>query len=170
MVDRADQLTYAMHGNASVEPARFDPVRQELVRIIDLLRGRAQPHEDEVVLEPSVDAMTKLNHPRRAQRLQTFMGRPAIVAGVAASMPGDTGLIPSDAATLLLAVKYIDGQLLTDIGVRFDLPNLRVVGMEPVRDDENLFPVAKAPEKRSRGWPGRRTGPAPPSWQPCCRS
>jgi len=96
------------------------------------------------VMEPSVDAMTKLNHPRRAQRLQTFMGRPAIVAGVAASMAGDTGLIPSDSATLLLAVKYIDGQLLTDIGVRFDLPNLRVVGMEPVRDDENLFPVANA--------------------------
>jgi diguanylate cyclase (GGDEF)-like protein len=144
VVDRTDHLTYAMLGNASVEPGRFDPVRQDFSRIIDLLRGRVQPYEDEVVLEPSADAMTNLNHPRRAQRLQTFMGRPAIVAGVAASMPGDTGLIPSDAATLLLAVKYIDGQLLSDIGVRFDLPNLRVVGMEPARDDENLFPVSNA--------------------------
>jgi diguanylate cyclase (GGDEF)-like protein len=66
------------------------------------------------------------------------------VAGVAASMPGDSGLIPAGAATLLLAVKYIDGQLLSDIGVRFDLPNLRVVGMEAVREDENVFPVTNA--------------------------
>jgi len=144
VVDRTDHLTYALLGNSSVEPERFDPIRQDFTRIIDLLRGRVQPYEDEVVLEPSADAMTQLNHPRRAQRLQTFMGRPAIVAGVAAGMPGDTGIIPSDAATLLLAVKYIDGQLLSDIGVRFDLPNLRVVGIAPLRDDENLFPVTNA--------------------------
>lgn len=144
VVDGSDKLTYAMLGNASVEPERFDPVRPDLARIIELLRDRAQPLEDEVVMEPSADPTTGLNHPRRAQRLQTFMGRPAIIAGVAASM-ADNGLIPSDSATLLLAVKYIDGQLLSDIGVRFDLPNLRVVGTEAVvRDDENLFPVANA--------------------------
>jgi diguanylate cyclase len=104
------------------------------------LRGRAQPREDEVVLEPSADAMTDLNRPRRAQRLQIFMGRPAIVAGVAANLPG--GAVPGDAVTLLLAVKYIDGQLLSDISTRFDLPNLRVVGSDSVHADEHLFVVA----------------------------
>jgi len=144
VVDRTDRLSYAMLGNASVEPSRFDPVRPDLGRIIELLRDRALPRQDEIVLEPSVDTATGLNHPRRAQRMQTFMGRPAIVAGVAAGMAGDTGLIPAEAATLLLAVKYIDGQLLSDIGVRFDLPNLRVVGTEAAREDENLFPLADA--------------------------
>jgi diguanylate cyclase (GGDEF)-like protein len=160
VVDRADQLTYALLGNSSVEPERFDPIRQDFARIVDLLRGRAQPYEDEVVLEPSTDAMTQLNHPRRAQRLQTFMGRPAIVAGVAAGMRGDTGLIPNDAATLLLAVKYIDGQLLSDIGVRFDLPNLRVVGIAPLRDDENLYAVTNtAGETIARlAWTPNRPG------------
>jgi diguanylate cyclase (GGDEF)-like protein len=140
VADRTDKLTYAMLDNASVEPARFDAARPELDRIIALLRSRALPREDEVVLEPSADAMTDLNRPRRAQRLQIFMGRPAIVAGVAANLPG--GAVPGDAVTLLLAVKFIDGQLLSDISTRFDLPNLRVVGKEAVHTDEHVFVVA----------------------------
>ena len=115
-------------GNASVDPKRFDRTRADLDRIIDLLRGRAQPHDDEVVLESSLDATTNLNRPRRAQRLQTFMNRPAIVAGVAANMPNSTGFTQSGASTLVLAVKFVDGQLLSDISARFDLPNLRTVG------------------------------------------
>ena len=50
VADRADKLTYAMRDNTSVDPARFDSVRAELDRIIDLVRGRVQPREDEVVL------------------------------------------------------------------------------------------------------------------------
>jgi diguanylate cyclase (GGDEF)-like protein len=127
VVDRADNLTYALLGNASVEPHRFDANRADLDRIIDLLRGRVLPRDDEVVLEASADAMTKLNRPRRAQRLQTFMNRPAIVAGVSAKMPDSADTSVADATTLVLAVKFVDGQLLSDISARFDLPNLRAV-------------------------------------------
>ena len=70
MVDRADRLTYAMLGNESVDPARFDRSRAELGASSMLLRGRAQPRDDEVVLDPAIDATTNLNRPRRAQRLQ----------------------------------------------------------------------------------------------------
>jgi diguanylate cyclase (GGDEF)-like protein len=142
VVDRGDRLTYAMLANTSVDPSRFDPVRGELDRIIDLLRGRAHPYDDEIVLEPTTDPLTKLNRPRRAQRLQTFMGRPAIVAGVAATLPAD--LATADAATLVLAVKFIDGQLLSEISTRFDLPNLRVVGVSKVQEDEHVYLVANA--------------------------
>ena len=41
-------------------------------------------------------------------------------------------------------MKYIDGGLLGDISKRFDLPNLRVVGSEPVQSDEHVFVVADA--------------------------
>ena len=40
VVDRTDKLTYALLGNQSVDPKRFDSVRSELDRIIGLLRGR----------------------------------------------------------------------------------------------------------------------------------
>ena len=69
------------------------PQRADLDRIIDLLRGRAQPRDDEVVLQPSTDATTDLNRPRRAQRLQIFMNRPAIVAGVARQLPNSMGAV-----------------------------------------------------------------------------
>jgi diguanylate cyclase (GGDEF)-like protein len=129
VVDRADGLTYAMIENKSVDPARFAPVRGELGRIIELLRGVAQPFDDEVVLQASTDPTTNLSRPRRAQRLQTFMNRPAIVAGVAASVPGGMGA-SEEATPLVLAVKYVDGQLLSDISTRFDLPSLRTVSAE----------------------------------------
>ncbi len=141
VADRTEKLTYAMRENTSVDPARFDSVRGELDRIIDLLRGRVPPREDEVVLETSTDAQTDLNRPRRVQRLQTFMGRPAIIAGVAANLPGNATL-PGSAVTLLLAVKYIDGGLLGDISKRFDLPNLRVIYNEAPQSDEHVFVVA----------------------------
>ena len=106
--------------------------------------------------------MTNLNRPRRAQRLQTFMGRPAIVAGVAANLPGSA--VPGDAVTLLLAVKYIDGQLLSDISTRFDLPNLRVVGQRDRQAGRTCLSSSPIrPTRRSRGSPGCRTGPAPAS-------
>jgi len=138
VVDRTDRLTYALVGNESVDPAQLDAERPDLTRIIDLLRGRTQPRDDEVVLAPSIDPLTSLNHPRRAQRLQTFMNRPAILAGVAANVPAVTGAVPSE-ATLLLAVKFIDGQLLTDISMRFDLPDLRALGADLPRTDEHVF-------------------------------
>ena len=124
VVDSADGLTYAMLGNKSVDPALFTPVRGDLTRIIALLRGSAQPLDDEVVLETSTDPITQLSRPRRAQRLQSFMNRPAIVAGVVANVPGGIGAA-AEAPILVLAVKYVDGQLLYDISTRFDLPNLR---------------------------------------------
>jgi diguanylate cyclase (GGDEF)-like protein len=138
VVDRTDRLTYALLENESADPKRFGHHRIDLDRIIDLLRGRVQPRVDEVVLESTTDAMTGLNRPRRAQRLQTFMNRPAIVAGVAATMPTSTGFIQADATTLVLAVKFIDGQLLSDISTRFDLPRLRAIGQEPVGEGENV--------------------------------
>ena len=75
-------LTYALQGNASVDPDLFGPAKAELGRVIDLLRGRALPNLDEYHQEPTIDPKTKLGHPRGVQRLQIFMNRPAIVAGV----------------------------------------------------------------------------------------
>jgi diguanylate cyclase (GGDEF)-like protein len=39
-------------------------------------------------------------------------------------------------------VKFLDGQLLSDIGLRFDLPGLRTIGTAPVKDEENVYVVA----------------------------
>src|SRR5947208_11584783 len=41
-----------------------------------------------------------------------------------------------------MTVKYLYGQLLSDIGIRFDLPGLRALGTEPVKDNEHVYVVA----------------------------
>ncbi len=137
VVDRADRFTYAMLDNKSVDPARFTQAGDDLGRIIALLRGTAQPLDDEVVLHSSTDPATSLSRPRRAQRLQLFMNRPAIVAGVGANVPDSMGAAPGN-PTLVLAVKYLDGQLLSDISARFDLPSLRTTGQEAPAKGETL--------------------------------
>ena len=135
VVDHRNGFTYAMQEAESVDPARFAPVRNELSRIIELLRGVSRPSDNEVVLQSQTDPTTNLSRPRRAQRLQTFMDRPAIVAGVVANVPGGMGA-SQEASTLVLAVKYIDGQLLSDISHRFDLPSLRTVSEEAAERGE----------------------------------
>src|SRR5215213_126784 len=141
VTDSADRLSYALHGSASVEPASFAPFRGEFDRVIDLLRSRALPNRDEYHQEPEIDAKTKLGHPRGVQRLQRFMNRPAIVAGVVAELPALAGPISGGNPPLLITVKFLDGQLLSDIGARFDLPRLHAVGADPAMADENLYVV-----------------------------
>src|SRR6185295_4853404 len=94
----------------------------------------------EVHAAATVDALTGLNHPRRVQRMQRFMNRPVIVAGVAAALPG----VAAKDAPLVLAVKYIDGGLLAEIGRRFDLPNLRALGDAQAGRDEHVFVATAA--------------------------
>ncbi len=142
VTDGDDRLTYALQGNASVDPALFAPAGAELGRVIDLLRDRARPNLDEYRQEPTIDPKTKLGHPRGVQRLQIFMNRPAIVAGVVAELPSLAGPISAGRPPLLMTVKFLDGELLSDIGVRFNLPRLRAIGTDPVKDDENLYVVA----------------------------
>jgi diguanylate cyclase (GGDEF)-like protein len=139
VTDSADQLVYALKDNASVSPALFDDA--ELGRVTDLLRGRAQPNRDEHFQEPSLDPVTNLGHPRGVQRLQTFKNRPAIVAGVIAELPALAGPVSGAQPPLIMTVKYLDGQLLSDISIRFDLPGLRTLGSAPLKDNEHVYIV-----------------------------
>ena len=147
VADGADRLTYALQESVSVEPELFGPARAELGRVIELLRGRALPSLDEYHQEAAIDPNTKLGHPRGAQRLQSFMGRPAIVAGVVAELPSLAGPISGGNAPLIMTVKFLDGQLLSDIGVRFNLPKLHALGSEPLKDDEHVYVVADSAGK-----------------------
>ena len=145
VTDGRDKLVYALEHNSSVDPARFG--NAELGRVMDLLRGRAQPTRDEHYQEPSLDPITNLGHPRGVQLLQRFMQRPAIVAGVVAELPSLAGPISGAEPPLILTVKYLDGPLLGDIGIRFDLPGLRALGREPVKNNEHVYVVTDSAGK-----------------------
>ena len=168
VTDSTDHLAYALENNSSANPELF--ANAELGRVIDLLRGRAQPNSDEHYQEPSLDPITNLGHPRGIQRLQTFMKRPAIVAGVVAELPALAGPISGAQPPLIMTVKYLDGQLLSDIGIRFDLPGLRALGSEAGKTTSMSTSLPTAPVPLSRALPGCRTSPAQASSVPCCLS
>jgi diguanylate cyclase (GGDEF)-like protein len=142
VTDGEDRLTYALDDNVSTAPERFASFRPELGRTIDLLRERVRPNSDEYFQEPALDPITNLGHPRRVQRLQRFMNRPAIVAGVDAELPAIAGPISGSPPPLIMTVKFLDGRLLSDIGVRFDLPRLHAGANETVRGDEYVYVLA----------------------------
>ena len=54
--------------------------------------------------------------------------------------------------TLVLAVKYLDGQLLSDISARFDLPNLRTIGHEEPNKGENLLGPVRRRRRADRAF------------------
>jgi diguanylate cyclase (GGDEF)-like protein len=142
VTDSADRLTYALEDNAPAAPERFASFSPELGRTIDLLRERARPARDEYFQQPSLDPVTHLGHPRGVQRLQRFMNRPAIVAGVVAELPALAGPISGSQPPLIMTVKFLDGQLLSDIGMRFDLPRLHAVDSDTGYDREHIYVVA----------------------------
>src|SRR5204862_1999756 len=59
-----------------------------------------------------------------------------------AELPSLAGPISAGQPPLLMTVKFLDGQLLSDIGVRFNLPKLHALGTNPVKDDEHVYVVA----------------------------
>ncbi|HVY57025.1 MAG TPA: EAL domain-containing protein [Xanthobacteraceae bacterium] len=114
VVDSADRLVYAPStGNRS--EAKQD-VAREIVPLLDRLRGRAATGK------PATPV-------KRASRIQSFLGRPAITAAVLVAPPRP--LTPSAAertAPAVLAVKLIDDRMLADVDKRLDLRNLRRIG------------------------------------------
>ena len=59
-----------------------------------------------------------------------------------------------------MTVKFLDGRLLSDIGVRFDLPQLHMLGSEGLKDGEQIYAIAKggAPAIARFAWVPNRPG------------
>src|SRR5258707_5240675 len=76
VTDPSNHFLSASLGRRSVDPNWFNSVQSELQPVLDVLRGATNPGGGLVI-----DAAGLGNH--RAARLQSFLGRPAIVAAVA---------------------------------------------------------------------------------------
>jgi diguanylate cyclase (GGDEF)-like protein len=128
VADSADRLTYALLGRDSVAPRWFNSIVPELAPTIDYIRGRtgANPNGAIRITEPRRSAETEQHG--RATLIQSFLGRPAAVA---AALIAPTEQIAGDdiarkTMPLVVTVKFIDEELLTDIAGRLQLKNLRL--------------------------------------------
>jgi sensor domain CHASE-containing protein len=114
IADSSDRFLYASFGNRSVDPNWFNSVRPELKPALDLLRDRG-----------ASDNIASPGQHRRIARLQKFLGRPAILAGVTVVARGEAPVDSDAEVPAVLSVKFIDETVLAEIASRLQLRNLR---------------------------------------------
>src|SRR3979411_1540282 len=107
VTDPSNNFLYASLGRRSVDPNWFNSVQSELRPVLDVMRGGSDPGD-----AVSIDVTGLGNH--RAARLQSFLGRPAIIAAVAVANSDEAGADVDAKAPVILSVKLIDEDLLKE--------------------------------------------------------
>ena len=153
ITDPSDHLLYASLGRRSVDPNWFNSVQSELRPVLDAMRGGVDVGDG-----VAIDVTGLGTH--RAARLQSFLGRPAIVGAVAVAN-GEEAAADVDAnAPIILSVKLIDEDLLGEIASRLRLSNLRNVADRAAAHGDYVFDLT---DKQGRSlarfaWTPRRPG------------
>ncbi len=131
VIDAADQFLYASLGRRSIDPNWFNSVQYDLRPVLDLMHG----HEAAATVAP-IEASGPQSY--RAAVLQSFLGRPAIVAAVAVTT-GDEPAAEVDKAPVILSVKFIDEDVLAETASRLQLSDLHDVADRSPGPGESVF-------------------------------
>jgi diguanylate cyclase (GGDEF)-like protein len=137
IADPTDKLLYATAGNRRVDPAWFNSVRDELAPALDQLRGRTNDATRRASTNAERDAQPR--PVQRVTRVQTFLGRPAIIAAIAVTRPGEDAQEVARKAPIAMTVKLIDGEVLTEVAAQLRLHNLRQVGIEAIPPGDYFY-------------------------------
>ena len=131
VADPSDRLLYATLGSARVDPNWFNSVRADLNPALDQLRGRSHsPCRQRARRRRS--AARRRRRASASTRLQTFLGRPAILGAVAIASSDDLARNSAEKAPIVMSVKLIDSDVLAEIASHLQLRNLRQVSVEPI--------------------------------------
>jgi diguanylate cyclase (GGDEF)-like protein len=137
IADPADQFLYASLGNRSVNPNWFNSVRSDLEPILARLRG--MPVGGPRDIAPTGTESGSMTSARRVAQLQTFLGRPAIAAAIEIAVPAESRGSAGKRAPVVMSVKFIDKDLLSEIEARLQLRNLQRVAGQNVPADQYVF-------------------------------
>jgi diguanylate cyclase (GGDEF)-like protein len=137
VADQKDELVYALLGRTSVDPRWFNSILPELAPTVEYVRGRAGANPDRAI---RITEFARTDHlsVARVALVQQFLGRPAVVAAVLV-VPTDGPLEVNEKQTapIVLSVKFIDEEVLNEIGGRLQLKNLRKAGADPISPDDH---------------------------------
>jgi len=135
ITDPSNNFLYASLGRRSVDPNWFNSVQSELRPVLDVMRGAADP--DGAL---AIDAGAAGGH--RAARLQSFLGRPAIVAAVAVATSDEAAAEVDAKAPVILSVRFIDEDVLAEVASRLRLRHLRNVADRAAAPDDYVFDLS----------------------------
>jgi len=155
VTDPSNNLLFASLGRRSVDPNWFNSVQDELRPVLDVLHG-ASDSRGAIIIDGSGPAE------HRAARLQSFLGRPAIVAAVAVTSSEDTAAEVEAKAPVILSVKFIDQDMLKDIASRLGLNNLHDTADRPADRADDVFDLTdpQGQSIASFAWTPRQPGAA----------
>ena len=163
VTDPSDRILYATLGNRRVDPNWFNSVRNDLNTALDQLRGRSNGTPGNALAGAALAGVDHVPaHPQsqRITRLQTFLGRPAIVVAVAIASPEDLAKNSAEKAPIVMSVKLVDNDVLAEIASHLQLRNLRQIGMEPITPGDYVFKLTdpQAQQIASFAWTPKRPG------------
>ncbi len=118
--DGRDKLIYGSDDIDSVEAHSA-----ELRSLLDYLHGRASALKSELQLKQSTASVAAA--PPHAALVQGILGRPALIAAVAVGSNDAFLSAHGNDAPVVVSVKFIDRELIEQIGSQFWLTNLRMV-------------------------------------------
>jgi len=136
--DSADRIEYA-RSRMSGDLGAID-VSAGLSAVLDLLRGRLSALPGRAI---AVGAVTAQAADRSAALIEDFLDRPAIVAAVSVGSESDP-TSANAAVPIILSVKYIDAEMLRDIGERLQLSGLHESDEPAPGPDEQVTVIADA--------------------------
>ena len=139
VVDPSRQLRYASLGSRSVDPGWFNSVLAELNPVLDQLQNPGEKGAGSSRLADADSAAPRLPQNRHASRLQTFLGRPAIIAAVAIENADDIAQATDDKAPVVMSVKLINEDVLAEISSHLHLRDLHQVGAKPAAPGDYVF-------------------------------
>jgi diguanylate cyclase (GGDEF)-like protein len=158
LIDGSDRFVYALSGTERVDPNSFGDALGHFWAVIEDVRGRRAGTADEVELA-TVDPRSNLRRPTRAARLQTFLGRPAIVAAAVIAPEDGAFAAPRGSPPVLITVSDIDRQFLSRLGARLELPNLHMVEAREAANASALALTSETGETLARfAWSPSRPG------------
>jgi diguanylate cyclase (GGDEF)-like protein len=136
VVDGADQT----NKYPSAEPDAADLPR-ELANVLALVRGRLG------AMPPGVVPVTAAPDPRKPARhlalIERFRDRPAIVAAVATGSDAELAA-GNDGAPIVISVKYIDDDMVAEIGRQLELPGFHMIRAAPSDKTEQASAITSA--------------------------
>jgi diguanylate cyclase (GGDEF)-like protein len=158
VADSSDRFVYATLGHRRVDPNWFNSVRNDLMPALDQLRGRGHGVTNNTLA--GADPAPAVPQSQRITKLQTFLGRPAILAAVAIASSDDLTRDAAEKAPVVMSVKLIDSDVLAEIASHLQLRNLRQVGVEPITPGDYVFKLTdpQGQQVATFAWTPKRPG------------
>ena len=128
--DGQDKVVYSLAGRRANDPYWLTSAPADLAPVLDFMRGRNASLSDTIRLSDS--SLKESGAHAQTAVIRRLLGRPAVIAAVAVG-PAD-GVAPAldTTAPIMMSVKFMDTDVVSNIGGQLRLTNLRNVDDGPL--------------------------------------